>query len=111
MVMIAQFVLVLNAFRHQASTAWFERYLDQIMGGPVTWGLTSLAPIAMFGELGLREAEALIALPASTPEDTAAVIGAMLSLWMANLLLPALYGLYLQTQYRNSPRHRSKLQE
>ena len=107
-VMIAQFVLVLNAFRHQESSAWFERYLDQIMGGPVTWGLTSLAPTAMFGELGLREAAALIALPASTPADTAAIIGAMLSLWVANLLLPALYGLYLQTQYRNSPRHRSK---
>ncbi len=109
-VMIAQFVLVLNAFRHQESTAWFERYLDQIMGGPVTWGLTSLAPTSLFGELGLREAAALIALPATTPADTAAIIGAMLSLWVANLLLPALYGLYLQNQYRNHPRHRSKLQ-
>ena len=108
-VMIAQFVLVLNAFRHQESTAWFERYLDQILGGPITWGLTSLAPTSIFGELGLREAAALIALPAPTPEDTAAIIGAMLSLWVANLLLPALYGLYLQNQYRNSPRHRSNL--
>jgi len=111
LVMIAQFVLVLNAFRHQESIAWFERYLHQILGGPVTWGLTSLAPTAMFGELGLREAAALIALPASTTQDTTAIIGAMLSLWVANLLLPALYGLYLQNQYRNSPRHHSKLQE
>ena len=110
MVMIAQFVLVLNAFDHQESTAWFERYLDQILGGPVTWGLTSLAPTSMLGELGLREAAALVALPASTPADTTAIIGAMLSLWVANLLLPALYGVYLQNQYQNSPRHRSNLQ-
>ena len=109
MVMIAQFVLVLNAFHHQESTAWFKRYFDQIFGGPITWGLTSLAPTSIFGELGLREAAALIALPAPTPKDTAAIIGAMLSLWVANLLLPALYGLHLQSQYRNSPRHPSKL--
>ncbi|MEC7114602.1 MAG: hypothetical protein VXW79_06500, partial [Bacteroidota bacterium] len=62
------------------------------------WGLTSLAPLPLLGDLGLREAAALIALPAPTPADATAIIGATLSLWIINLILPALVGLIWQWQ-------------
>ena len=99
LVMLTQFVVVLNAFRHTHSTPWLERCLDQITGGSLTWGLTSLAPVSLVGDLGIREAAALLSLPALTSEDTTAIIGAMLALWVANLLLPALYGVHLQRGY------------
>ena len=106
MVMLAQFVVVLNAFHHTCSTPWIDRCLGQMTGGSLTWGLTSLAPSSLFGDLGLREAAALLSLPALNAADTTAIIGAMLALWVANLLLPALYGVHLQRQYlqRNSGR-------
>ena len=98
MVMLTQFVVVLHAFHHNGSTPWFDRCLDQMTGASLTWGLTSLAPVSLLGDLGVREAAALLSLPALTAEDTTAIIGAMLALWVANLLLPALYGIHLQRQ-------------
>ena len=75
----------------------------------MTWGLTSLAPVSLLGNLGVREAAALTSLPSMTPEDTTAIIGAMLALWVANLLLPALYGVYLQRQYLRTKEGRTTL--
>ena len=60
------------------------------------WGLTSLAPVPLLGDLGIREAAALVALPAPNPGDTAAIVGATLTLWVLNLLLPALVGVVWQ---------------
>lgn len=109
LVMLMQFVMVLNAFHHLHSTPWLERCLDQMSGGSMTWGLTSLAPVSLLGNLGVREAAALTSLPSLTPEDTTAIIGAMLALWVANLLLPALYGVYLQRQYLRTKEGRTTL--
>lgn len=109
LVMLMQFAIVLNAFHHLKAAPWLERLPDQVGGGAITWGLTSLAPVPMLGDLGLREAAALVALPAMHPADTTAIIGAMLSLWVANLLLPALLGLHLQNRYMRSNRRSAKL--
>ena len=109
LVMLTQFVVVLNAFHHTCSTPWFGRCLDQISGGSLTWGLTSLAPVSLLGDLGVREAAALLSLPALTPEDTTAIIGAMLTLWVANLALPALYGVHLQRGHLNREKGRTTL--
>ena len=96
LVMLAQFVLALQAFHHLARLSWVDQMMQQSAGGALTWGLTSLAPLPLLGDLGLREAAALLALPAPTPADTTAIIGATLSLWVINLILPALVGLIWQ---------------
>jgi len=109
MVMLTQFVVVLHAFHHNGSVPWFDRCLDQMTGASLTWGLTSLAPLSLLGDLGVREAAALLSLPALTAEDTTAIIGAMLALWVANLLLPALYGMHLQRRYLQRNQGRTTL--
>ncbi len=98
LVMLAQFVLALQAFHHLARLSWVDQMMQQSAGGALTWGLTSLAPLPLLGDLGLREAAALLALPAPTPVDVTAIIGATLSLWVINLILPALVGLIWQWQ-------------
>ena len=85
---------MLNAFGHL--TTWshsVDRFYAQGQGVALTWGLTSLAPMPAFGDLGIREAAALFAIDASTPEDITAIIAATLSLWIVNLLIPSLVGL------------------
>ena len=97
-VMLTQFVLALQAFHHLARLSWVDQMIQQSSGAALTWGLTSLAPLPLLGDLGLREAAALLALPAPTPADTTAIIAATLSLWVINLILPALVGLLWQWQ-------------
>lgn len=99
-VMLAQFVLMLNAFGHLGSVKYsVERFLDQAQGASLTWGLTSLAPMPAFGDLGLREAAALLTIPAPTQVDLMAIIGATLALWVLNVFLPAMTGLIWQGLY------------
>jgi hypothetical protein len=93
LVMLTQFILALQAFGHLAHGSATERLMDQSSGSALTWGLTSLAPVPMLGDLGLREAAALLALPAPNPEDVTAILCATLSLWVINLILPATAGL------------------
>jgi len=59
----------------------------------LTWGLTSLAPMPAFGDLGLREAAALLAIATPTPADVTAVVAATLTLWVINLFIPSIVGL------------------
>ena len=100
-VMLTQFVLMLNAFGHLGSVIHsVERFLDQAQGASLTWGLTSLAPMPAFGDLGLREAAAVLAIPAPTPADLTAIIGATLGLWVLNVFLPAMVGLIWQGTHR-----------
>ena len=96
LVMLAQFVLLLTAFGHLSHWDIADQLLAQLTGGAGMWGLTSLAPFPLLGDLGIREAAALVALPAPNPDDTAAIFGATLTLWVLNLLLPALVGLVWQ---------------
>ena len=100
MVMLSQFTLALQAFRHLADQFWLDQLVQQSGGAALTWGLTSLAPVPVLGDLGLREAAALLALPTPTAADTMAILGATLSLWVINLILPALVGLVWQ--WRNT---------
>ncbi|MGB0510543.1 MAG: hypothetical protein ACPGGB_06440 [Flavobacteriales bacterium] len=92
-VMLTQFVLALQAFHHMAAGPWVDQTVQQTAGSAMTWGLTSLAPVPLLGDLGLREASALLVLPTPTPQDVTAIVGATLSLWIINLILPALVGL------------------
>ena len=96
LVMLAQFVLLLTAFGHLSHWDIADQLLAQLTGGAGMWGLTSLTPFPLLGDLGIREAAALVALPAPNPDDTAAIFGATLTLWVLNLLLPALVGLVWQ---------------
>ena len=59
LVMLTQFVMALQAFRHLADWMWMDQMVHQTTGGALTWGLTSLAPVPLLGDLGLREAAAL----------------------------------------------------
>jgi len=105
MVMLSQFTLALQAFRHLADQFWLDQLVQQSGGAALTWGLTSLAPVPVLGDLGLREAAALLALPTPTAADTMAILGATLSLWVINLILPALVGLVWQWRFvRNKER-------
>ncbi len=93
-VMMSQFVLLLNAFGHLSSlTHPVDRILSQAEGVALTWGLTSLAPMPAFGDLGLREAAALWSMKAATSVDLTAIVAATLTLWFINILIPALVGL------------------
>ena len=92
-VMLTQFVLALQAFHHMAAAPWVDQTVQHTAGSAMTWGLTSLAPVPLLGDLGLREASALLVLPAPTAQDVTAIVGATLSLWIINLILPALVGL------------------
>ncbi len=93
-VMLFQFILVLNAFGHLNSYPHnVERFFLQGQGVALTWGLTSLAPLPAFGDLGLREAAAIAVIPAPTPQDMTAIVAATLTLWIINLFLPAMTGL------------------
>ena len=96
LVMLAQFVLLLTAFGHLSHWDTADKLMAQLTGGAGMWGLTSLAPFPLLGDLGIREAAALVALPAPNPGDTAAIVGATLTLWVLNLLLPALVGVVWQ---------------
>ena len=96
LVMLAQFVLLLTAFGHLSHCDIADQLLAQLKGGAGMWGLTSLTPFPLLGDLGIREAAALVALPAPNPDDTAAIFGATLTLWVLNLLLPALVGVVWQ---------------
>lgn len=95
LVMLTQFVMALQAFRHLADWMWMDQMIHQATGGALTWGLTSLAPVPLLGDLGLREAAALVALPSPSAADATAIVGATLTLWLLNLILPAMYGLAL----------------
>ena len=93
-IMVVQFVLLLNAFGHHASMDhWVGRMFEQVEGVSLTWGLTSLVPMPALGDLGIREAAALLTIPAPEPMDATAIIGATLTLWVLNILIPALVGL------------------
>ena len=96
LVMLAQFVLLLSAFGHLAHADMADPLLAQLLGGAGMWGLTSLAPFPLLGDLGIREAAALLTLPAPLPTDTTAIVAATFTLWVLNLLLPALVGLVWQ---------------
>ena len=97
-VMLFQFILVLNAFGHLESVTYnVERFFVQGQGVALTWGLTSLAPLPVFGDLGLREAAAIAAIPAPTAQDLTAIVAATLTLWVINLFLPAMTGLIWHT--------------
>ena len=92
-VMLFQFVLLLNAFGHLSVLQHsVERFFIQGQGAALTWGLTSLAPMPAFGDLGLREAAAIAAISAPTPHDMTAIVGATFTLWLINLFIPAMVG-------------------
>lgn len=93
-VMMSQFALLLNAFGHLSGwTHYIDRFFAQGQGVALTWGLTSLAPMPAFGDLGLREAAALLAIATPTPADVTAVVAATLTLWVINLFIPSIVGL------------------
>ena len=93
-VMLFQFVLLLNAFGHLGTLQHsVERFFIQGQGVALTWGLTSLAPMPAFGDLGLREAAAIAAISAPTAHDMTAIVGATFTLWFINLFIPAMVGL------------------
>jgi hypothetical protein len=93
-VIISQFVLLLNAFGHLAGwTHYIDRFFEQGQGVALTWGLTSLAPMPAFGDLGLREAAALLTIATPTSADVTAVVAATLTLWVINLFIPSIVGL------------------
>ena len=96
LVMLAQFVLLLWAFGHLDHGDIADQVMAQLVGGAGMWGLTSLAPFPLLGDLGLREAAAMLTLPAPLPADATAIVGATLSLWVINLLLPAIVGMIWQ---------------
>ena len=96
-VMLSKFLLALNAFGHLTTRDFLERWMDQLSGISMTWGLTSLAPVPMLGDLCLREAAALLALPAPTASDLTAIVCATLSLWVVNLIIPSIVGLAWQS--------------
>jgi hypothetical protein len=92
--MLFQFILALNAFGHLGALNFsVERFFLQGQGAAITWGLTSLAPLPAFGDLGLREAAAIAAIPAPTPQDVTAIVAATLTLWVINLFIPSIIGL------------------
>ena len=93
-VMLFQFILALNAFGHLGALNFsVERFFLQGQGAAITWGLTSLAPLPAFGDLGLREAAAIAAISAPTPQDVTAIVAATLTLWVINLFIPSIIGL------------------
>ena len=49
-----------------------------------------------FGDLGLREAAALWAIQTANHLDVTAIVGATLTLWIINILIPAMVGLVWQ---------------
>lgn len=105
-VMIGQFVLLLNAFGHLSTFNHFiDRFYVQGQGVALTWGLTSLAPMPAFGDLGLREAAALLTIATPTAADVAAVVAATLTLWVINLFIPSMVGLvwHWNAQRRANP--------
>ena len=108
-VMLSQFLLALNAFGHLTTRDFLERWMDQLSGISMTWGLTSLAPVPMLGDLGLREAAALLALPAPTASDLTAIVCATLSLWVVNLIIPAIVGLAWQSCAMRTKKQRTNL--
>ena len=106
-VMLAQFVLVLNAFGHLH--AWPDnagKLYIQGQGAALTWGLTSLAPMPAFGDLGFREAAALLVLDSPTSIDTTAVVAAMLTLWVINLFIPSIVGLIWHARHQSKRKSR-----
>ncbi|MBL6619211.1 MAG: hypothetical protein ISP54_02525 [Flavobacteriales bacterium] len=110
-VLLSQFILLLNAFGHlSGGTHFVERFFVQGQGVSLTWGLTSLAPLPAFGDLGLREAAALLTMAAPTPGDTVAIVAATLTLWVINLLIPSCVGIVWHwNATRNSSRTHTKL--
>ena len=109
LVMLAQFVMALQAFHHLGHWMWMDQMIHQATGGALTWGLTSLAPIPLLGDLGLREAAALLALPSPNPADATAIVGATLTLWLLNLILPAMWGLILHSRALRNKARRANL--
>jgi hypothetical protein len=106
-VMLAQFVLVLNAFGHLQT--WPDnagKLYIQGQGAALTWGLTSLAPMPAFGDLGFREAAALLVLDSPTAIDTTAVVAAMLTLWVINLFIPSIVGLIWHARHQSKRKSR-----
>ena len=97
LVMLCQFILLLNAFGHLTDlTHQVERFFLQGQGVALTWGLTSLAPLPAFGDLGLREAAALLTMESPNPADVTAIVAATLTLWVINIFIPAIVGLIWQ---------------
>ncbi len=96
-VMLTQFVLALNAFGHLKGLGSLERLISQASGASLTWGITAMVPIPVLGDIGIREAAALMTLPAPKAEDITAIVCATLSLWFINLIVPALIGLIWQS--------------
>ena len=94
LVMVSQFILTLNAFGHLSSWGHdIDRFYAQGQGAVLTWGMTSLAPMPAFGDLGIREAAALFVIEAPNAADTTAIVGATLTLWIINLFIPSVVGL------------------
>ena len=62
----------------------------------LAWGLTSLAPFPLLGDLGIPRSGRSADPAHPDSNDTTAIIGATLTLWVLNLLLPALVGLIWQ---------------
>ena len=109
-VMLFQFVLLLNAFGHLSVLKHsVERFFMQGQGAALTWGLTSLAPMPAFGDLGLREAAAVAVIAAPTPEDMTAIVGATFTLWFINLFIPAMVGLCWHGFIRRKSAHKSAI--
>lgn len=109
-VMLTQFVLALNAFGHLKGFDSLERLISQASGASLTWGLTAMVPIPVLGDIGIREAAALMTLPAPKAEDITAIVCATLSLWFINLIVPALIGLIWQSNDFRATEQKAKLQ-
>ena len=109
-VMLTQFVLALNAFGHLKGFDSLERLISQASGASLTWGLTAMVPIPVLGDIGIREAAALMTLPAPKAEDITAIVCATLSLWFINLIVPALIGLIWQSNDFRAKEQKAKLQ-
>ncbi|MGM0479820.1 MAG: lysylphosphatidylglycerol synthase domain-containing protein [Bacteroidota bacterium] len=93
LVFVLQFVLILVAFgvsyTHELSYAIFVHYL-----------VTTMVPTAFFGKIVVRETSALMIL-GFLVSNSALIIFASLTLWLINVVLPALVGFYYFMQNKH----------
>lgn len=87
-VFFTQFYLLLYIFNTGLS------FQDAVIGLPLIYIITSIIPSISFAELGIREISAFEILKHFT-ENTNGVVYATFTLWLINLLLPALIGSFL----------------
>ena len=97
LIFLFQFVLLLEAFHHAgvarlAGVDVFERVIDNMVSASLTWGFTTIIPSPLLGDLGVREAVALHVFTLGDSGDALIVVLAGATLWVLNLLLPALIG-------------------